>query len=228
MSDLLAIEASSSLCSVALSVGNEIQLKMEDGERTHTQFLLPFVDGLLSEQKKDICQLAAIAYAAGPGSFTGIRLAASVAKSLAYAANIPVIPVSSLAAIAMAFGRKTGRTGQCLVITDARMNEVYCGEYLLDKNGKLAVIQPDRLLDLQAVKELSHNATVIVGNAGELLQGADCIRGIEFQPIAATAEDVLVLARQKLLAGEVESALDSQPVYLRDKTGWKTTAEQKR
>ena len=228
MSNLLAIESSSSLCSVALAVGdNVVDVKVEDGKRTHTQFMLPFVDELLQSNNVTVSDLSAIAFSAGPGSFTGIRLATSVAKSLAYAANIPVVSVSSLAAIAQAFYRTTQQAEQCLVITDARMGEVYCAEYGCDENGMVTVVKPDTLMKIEELNNLQHSSRFAVGDAWQLLGDIEWLRTIQQISLQADASDVLMLARQKFQAGESETALQAQAIYLRDKTSWKTTAQQK-
>lgn len=237
MNNLLAIESSSTICSVALGCSivldvnvayDDILVKIEDGKRTHTQFMLPFVDELLQSKKQSVSDLTAIAFSAGPGSFTGIRLATSVAKSLAYAANIPVIPISSLAAIAQAFYRVRKNVEQCLVITDARMGEVYCAEYGFDKNGIIYNIKPDRMIKVEELQNFSHSSQYVIGDAWHLLEDIKWLHELEQISLQADARDVLILARQKLLTGDVEIALHSQAIYLRDKTSWKTTAEQNR
>jgi hypothetical protein len=124
MNNILAIESSSSSCSVALSFNGKINIREDHGERTHTQFILPFIEELLNSENIKASDLDAIAFSAGPGSFTGIRLAASIAKSIAYAAKIPVIAISSLAAIAQSYVRIGKNSESCIVATDARMGEI--------------------------------------------------------------------------------------------------------
>ena len=228
MSNLLAIESSTSVCSVALAVGkNDVDVKVEDGKRTHTQFMLPFVDELLQSKQLSVSDLSAIVFSAGPGSFTGIRLATSIAKSLAYAADIPVIPVSSLASIAQALHRTSGSKEQCLVITDARMGEVYCAEYGFGDTGLACVIKPDTLMKIDELKSLSHESKRVIGDAWHLLENIAWLQELEQINLQADAQDVLALGREKLLAGDVKMALQAQTIYLRDKTSWKTTAQQK-
>jgi tRNA threonylcarbamoyladenosine biosynthesis protein TsaB len=226
MPKFLAIESTSSLCSVALKVDEKISLRQQQGERSHTQFILPFIDDLLLSYPIEVTELDAIAFAAGPGSFTGIRLAASVAKSLAYAANIPVIVVGSLAALAQAFHRTSSRVDSCLVITDARMGEVYIAEYGFDENGIPSVISDDKLMTIDQLQEYKYQSKVVVGDAWPLLDGISWISTLEKIPLQATAEDVLVLAERQLALGNVTTALSAQAIYLRDKSSWKTTEQQ--
>lgn len=100
MKKLLAIDASTDQASVALLI-NGVSISEEQGsQRTHAQILLPMIDKLLTEANSSLNQLDGIVFGCGPGSFTGLRIACSMAKGLAYAHDLPLIPVSSLAAIA--------------------------------------------------------------------------------------------------------------------------------
>ena len=130
MTRILALDTSGSACSVALwsdaglLIGHE-----ETAQRQHTQRLLPMIKSLLLEADVNLSSLDAIAYGRGPGSFTGIRIAAGVAQGLAFGIDCPVIPVSTLAALALRMYQPS-ETAQpafacCL---DARMGEVYWGE----------------------------------------------------------------------------------------------------
>ena len=97
---LLAIDTSTERASVALAVGQEIQSREHLAQRQHAQFLLPVIDELLSEAGLTISQLDGIVFGRGPGSFTGLRIACSIVKGLAYAHDLAVYPVSSLLTIA--------------------------------------------------------------------------------------------------------------------------------
>jgi tRNA threonylcarbamoyladenosine biosynthesis protein TsaB len=122
--NLLAIECSTGVCSVALSCGGAVHERLGEAGRPHSEILLPLVDTLLSEAGFRLGRLDAIAFGAGPGGFTGLRLAASVAQGLAFGSGLPLVAVSSLEALARGCGAP--RVWACL---DARMNEVYCAAY---------------------------------------------------------------------------------------------------
>lgn len=226
MANLLAIESSAALCSVALKIGQKVTFREQEGERSHTQFMLSFIDELLHEKQCNVADLDAIVFSAGPGSFTGVRLATSVAKSLAYAGGIPVIPVSSLAVIAQGVARVTGSYSSCLVTTDARMGEVYVGEYSF-KNGIAQPVRPEMILAIDALVFTDYQAHYLAGNAAGLLQNKPGIEHFELVSQAAHAQDLFFPAEDGLKTGETQAALEAEAIYLRDKTSWKNVEQQK-
>lgn len=163
MNRLLAIDTSTSRASVALAVGENVYDAEQGNIREHAQYLLPMVQQLLTEADVTMASLDGIVMGQGPGSFTGLRIACSVAKGLAYAHSLPVYPVSSLAAIAEAvfYGRvnkeangdvstRVSQEPAVLSLIDARMHEVYwdCyqanGEHLENRVGPIStLVLPD-------------------------------------------------------------------------------------
>ena len=123
--NLLAIDTSTEYASIALSINGELKSKEQDAQRSHAQALLPMIDQLLAEAELNLSQLDAIVYGEGPGSFTGIRIACSVAKGLAFAQNLPLYPVSTLAAIANETFERHDGLHNVLAVIDARMNQLY-------------------------------------------------------------------------------------------------------
>jgi len=140
---LLALDTSTEACSVALAIGDQISERLTLGGN-HSERILPMVHELLAEAGIALSQLDAIAFGRGPGSFTGLRIAAGVTQGLAFGANLPVVPVSSLAALAQ--GQDADRV---LAAFDARMQQVYWGAYvrnavgLMELTGNEVVIVPD-------------------------------------------------------------------------------------
>ncbi len=124
----LALEAATELCSVALDTGTELMVRREWAPRRHGALLLPWARSLLADAGLRWSDLDGVAVGTGPGSFTGVRLALSLAQGLALARDLPVYPVSTLAALAHA-GRPAGYAGPVLACLDARMGEVYAGLY---------------------------------------------------------------------------------------------------
>jgi tRNA threonylcarbamoyladenosine biosynthesis protein TsaB len=228
MANFLAIESTASLCSIALGFNGNVTVREQEGARSHTQFMLPLIDEVLQVEHCDIASLDAIAFAAGPGAFTGVRLAASVAKALAFAAGIPVIPVSSLAVIAQTTARLTGSVAPCLVITDARMGEVYIAEYAFDEQGIAYAVQEDALLAVGRLDLQAFSAKRIAGDAAALLANHAGIDGFTLVNTVAQAQDLLLLAEHAWQHQRVETALSAQAIYLRDKTSWKTVEQQNR
>ncbi len=226
MSNLLAIESSTSLCSIALTFNGKLSVREQDGARTHTQYMLAFIDEVLQEQHCKITDLDAIVFAAGPGAFTGVRLATSVAKSLAYAANIPVISVSSLGAIAQTTARTTASQDSCLVITDARMGEVYVAEYGFDTNGVAKSIMTDAMIPIKQLQSLQFHSKRVVGDMSSILKDIAGFFAVEMITQVAYAQDLFLPGEYALQNNHVETAMSAQAIYLRDKTSWKNISQQ--
>src|SRR5574337_245059 len=124
---ILAIETSGDRGSVALLADGALLEKPLEGHARHSEDLLPSILQMLAEAELSLRQLDALAFAAGPGAFTGLRLACGVIQGLALGARLPVVPVSSLQALALG-----APLGQVLVATDARMGEIYAAAYRND------------------------------------------------------------------------------------------------
>ena len=125
---LLAIDTSTDACSVALFIDGEIREKFEIVPREHTKLILPMVDELLADAQIKPQHLDAVALSRGPGSFTGVRIATGVAHGIAFGADIPVVLVSTLAAIAQdVFNRH--QVDLAFTAMDARMDEIFWGVY---------------------------------------------------------------------------------------------------
>jgi tRNA threonylcarbamoyladenosine biosynthesis protein TsaB len=130
MNNLLAIETSEEACSAALLHGDERLELFVIEPRRHSELILPMVDQLLSESGLARGALDAIAFGRGPGSFTGVRIATAVAQGIGFGLDIPVIPVSTLQALAQGACRESGAS-RVLAAMDARMQEVYWGAFVL-------------------------------------------------------------------------------------------------
>ena len=128
---LLAIDTAESACSAALMVDGEVRSRMEQAARGHSERILPMMQSLLSEAGCSLNDLDTLAFGRGPGSFTGLRIAAGVIQGSALGAGLPVVPVSTLRALAQGAFRMHGAR-QVLSALDARMAEVYWGAYALD------------------------------------------------------------------------------------------------
>lgn len=130
--NLLAIDTSTDRATVAIAVNGDIYSEEQQGLRQHAQLLLPMIDRLLAMSQLSCSQLDAIVFGCGPGSFTGLRIACSVAKGLAYAHDLPVYPVSSLAAIGFDVyqtEKSLASHTNVLTLIDARMQQVYWSFY---------------------------------------------------------------------------------------------------
>lgn len=125
--NLLALDTSTRTASVALMIGTEVLCKTDPERSLHAQWILPSIQGLLADGEIGISQLDGIVFGQGPGSFTGLRIACSVAKGLAYAHDLPVYPVSCLKAIAneLQYQHPKFRSSPILAVIDASMNQLY-------------------------------------------------------------------------------------------------------
>lgn len=147
---ILAIETATEACSVALRYDNKVIEQFEIEPRGHSLLVLPMIEGLLAQAGISPQQLDAVAFGCGPGAFTGVRIAASVTQGIAFASDIPVVPVSTLVGLAQGAYRKYGLR-QILPILDARMDEIYITQCTLDQSGIMKarttelVMPPDKV-----------------------------------------------------------------------------------
>jgi tRNA threonylcarbamoyladenosine biosynthesis protein TsaB len=219
---LLALETSTELGSCALWRDGVLSERVCPAGRSHSETLLPLVRELLDEAGVRVGQLDAIGFGVGPGAFTGLRVACGAAQGLAVAANLPLVPVTSLEAMAMQTGGE-----RVLALLDARMGEVYSGCYqLIDGayvlRGEIRVSAPD------AVAFPVEPGWLACGNAiaaYPLLAERLSMAGIPVMAdILPTAAVVARLAAQRAARGEGIDAALAAPLYVRDKVA-KTVAE---
>lgn len=222
---ILAVDTATEACSAALLVGEQVFSRWEEAPRDHTRKILPMVQAVLDDAGITLDKLDAIAFGRGPGSFTGVRIGIGVAQGLAFGAGVPLIGISTLAAMAQGAHRLDGAE-QVLTAIDARMNEVYFGRYeLIDGRMQLVgdevVSDPEALVDVRG--KLAGRVTCVgtgFETYGEILSGlADEL--VASQVRFPAALDMLPLARSAWLAGEAVAVEQATPVYLRDKVTWK-------
>jgi len=221
---LLAIDAATEACSVALMIGEEVTSRHEIAPRGHAQRLLPMVEEVLSEAGVSLSSLDAIAFDRGPGSFTGVRVGTSVTQGLAFGADLPVIPVSSLAAIAQGVWQETGTTAIMAAI-DARMKEIYWGLYIIE----------DGITQIQGIEHISRAEAVTLtkeqqwygAGSGWLVYEETLL---QLAPSGYTgfdgrrlphAKDILSLAKASFSRQDYVSAEQALPCYLRNEVARK-------
>jgi tRNA threonylcarbamoyladenosine biosynthesis protein TsaB len=221
---ILAIETSSELASCALLSGDTVISRESDGVRTHSQSVLPMVQELLAESGIGLKDVEAIAFGAGPGSFTGVRTACGVAQGLAFGADLPVLPLITLEAMAESCRARSGAF-DVLTVLDARMNEVYWAQYRFD-GAWHAVIEPV-LSSPEAVQPLPAEALAACGNGFAAYPDAFAGKAFAAHADAAIVPHARALARigaAALAAGQGLPAAQAQPLYLRNKVAY-TSAE---
>ncbi|MFK8067098.1 MAG: tRNA (adenosine(37)-N6)-threonylcarbamoyltransferase complex dimerization subunit type 1 TsaB [Gammaproteobacteria bacterium] len=216
---ILALDTSTEACSVALCYGDKIISRYEIAPQMHTQLILPMIDELLTESSLEPSQLDALAFGRGPGAFTGVRIATGIIQGIAFAADLPVIPVSSLAAIAQGCRREQGAE-KVISAIDARMGEVYWGHFHLKSEimvacSEEAVSKPDQIFKPDG--EGWFGAGSGWESYGEQLSESLASKVSENVSNAYPhAIDTLELAKDAFNKGEMISAEQAHPVYLRD------------
>lgn len=225
MSLILALDSSTDACSVALYRDGRLDSRFEQAAKSHTQRLLPMVDEVLRSNHVALGDLDVIAFGRGPGSFTGLRIGMGVVQGLAFGAQLPVIPVSTLESMALGYFRANPRVNTpALVTLDARMDEIYWG--LFTREGALIsalsdefVMKPELMVEQDLVRSLV-GQFIAVGSGWHyppMQRLAESTTVVDCQP---QAENIALIAAEVWSAGGAIDVLDAQPVYLRDTISW--------
>ncbi|WPL18085.1 t(6)A37 threonylcarbamoyladenosine biosynthesis protein [Thiorhodovibrio winogradskyi] len=229
---ILALETSGVFCSVALLRDGELLSQHEEAARRHGERLLPMMEQLLEQGSLGLGDLDAIAFGCGPGSFTGVRIAAAVAQGVAFGAGVPVVGISTLAALAHAGWRSQGHT-RIIAAIDARIDELYWGFFNVQGRGLVSALQPECVSVAEKVTVPFEPAERVprlgVGNGWSLYRDLLIARtGLEKASIDAsltcTAADIAELAVNVVTAGQAMPPELGLPVYLRDQVAIKRTA----
>lgn len=216
---LLALDTSSLACTAGVLAGDKVFLRHEEREREHTRLLLPMLRAVLAEACIEPADLDAVVLGNGPGSFIGMRIAASVAEGIAFGAGLRIVPVSSLAAVAM----QAGEAGDTVAVTqDAHMHEVYLGVYRLGADRRPQAVAPERLLAEAPVTELDAVPAdrVIAAGAGWrrypglLAQNRSRIGRVS-DVLYPRADALLALGARAFAEGGAIAPEDVVPTYLR-------------
>ncbi|WP_100636884.1 tRNA (adenosine(37)-N6)-threonylcarbamoyltransferase complex dimerization subunit type 1 TsaB [Marinomonas sp. ef1] len=229
MTVILALDTSTPACSVALNIDGVVLEDFRMAPRLHNDLILPMVDQILSQAGLALSDLDAIAFGRGPGSFTGLRISAGVVQGLAFGADLPVILVSTLAALSLEGFQKTGKNNW-LAALDARMGEIYMGGYSVNKIEGCYEI--DSLIDECVVKPAALSAfSTSFDGVGSGWCYEDVLTPLlpnhpthiltDLAPRAACIAELALLLFKK---GEMVSAYDAIPTYLRDEISWEKQA----
>ncbi|RLR18322.1 tRNA (adenosine(37)-N6)-threonylcarbamoyltransferase complex dimerization subunit type 1 TsaB [Sodalis-like symbiont of Bactericera trigonica] len=223
---ILALDTATEACSAALMLDDDVLLeRFTLAPREHTQRILPMVDSLLVEAGITLKSLDALAFGRGPGSFTGVRIGIGIAQGLALGANLPLIGVSTLAALAEGAWRQTG-IGQVLTAIDARMGEVYWAPYQRQAGMWLGE-EHEAVAALEALASLGASLSGCWATAGTGWQtyptlfhyeGLTLVAGHALLP---SARDMLPLALHHYRHGGAQPVALAEPTYLRKEVAWK-------
>lgn len=217
---ILAIDTATEACSVSLGLGSRQLDRYVELERGHAERVLPLVQELLTEGGVTLASLDAIAFGRGPGGFTGVRLAASVAQGLAFGSGVGVVPISDLAAVAHRALADRPEAARVLVVNDARMREVYWCAFRRQEEVPLP-LGPERVGPEHAVELTSDHAPWVAAGRGLAAWPALAERcrtaGAEvFSDMLPRAAEILALARIEVAAGRILEPAAALPVYVRD------------
>ncbi|WP_064602649.1 tRNA (adenosine(37)-N6)-threonylcarbamoyltransferase complex dimerization subunit type 1 TsaB [Photobacterium sp. J15] len=224
---ILAVDTATENCSVALLVGDEVISRCEYAPREHTTKILPMVDTVLAEGGLKLKQLDALAFGRGPGSFTGVRIGIGIAQGLAFGADLPMLGVSTLAAMAQGTYR-THQAEQVLTAIDARMGEVYWGQYQRKADGDWQVIGGEQVIQPESlVSQFEATDSGLWLTAGTGWESyAEPLAQLKVKMEKGTvlypdSQDMVHLAKYAFARGEMVEAEQASPVYLRDTVTWK-------
>lgn len=224
---LLALDTSSVACSVAAGIDDAIVERYEEQPRAHTRLLLPMIQAVLQEAEVALSELDAIVLGNGPGSFIGMRIAASVAQGLAYGSGLNIVPVSSLAAVAAEVFADSD-AAQVVVTQDAHMNEVYLGIFARGSDDLPVVVMPERLQVQDCIAELNNDAggARIAAGAGwqrypELLAKNIARLDTVSDRLHPRAQYLIGLGARSLETGLSIGPAELMPAYLRQKVAEK-------
>ncbi|WLF84132.1 tRNA (adenosine(37)-N6)-threonylcarbamoyltransferase complex dimerization subunit type 1 TsaB [Moraxella sp. ZY210820] len=214
---LLALETANEYCSIAFYEQQQCRFfQLDERTKMQTQVILPMIEQGLTHCGWSFADLSAIAFSRGPGSFSGVRINATVAQALAWANDIPVISVSTLQALAQ-HAYQQQNLSQVSAIIDARMNEVYLANFSCDSRGIMQAIDNEQLLDYPSAQHYAQFTAV--GSGAKFVQDDTA-----FTQLMPTAHDIAQIALKTPTSQwlKPEQAL---PVYLRN-DAWKKINEQ--
>ncbi len=226
---LLALDTATEACSAALLIDGQVEAIYQLAPREHTRLLLSMAEQLLAEAGIGISELDALAFGRGPGSFTGVRIATGVVQGMAFAADLPVVPVSTLASIAQ-LASDEHQQSHILATLDARMGGIYWGCYRRNKDGLVELEAQERVTAVDGIQLATPEHWCVAGSAIKPyeaeLQQAFGEQLTEFYPdYLPHSASMAKLARAAFDRGEAVDAAQALPVYLRDDVAKKASQQ---
>lgn len=217
---LLALDTATEACSVALNIDGEVLERFELTPRRHSRDLLPMVEVILARAGLSLRQLDALAFGRGPGAFTGLRVATAMVQGLAFAVDLPVLPVSTLAALAQQ-GLRRHQGTKVLSAIDARMDEVYWGAFA-ESDGVMLPITDEIVTIPENVIVPAMKGPWFGMGTGWTFRSRLSAEVFDCQAEAwPHAHDIALLAAADFKQGKGVPAEQAMPVYLRDKVALK-------
>ncbi len=220
MALILNIETSTEVCSVSLSKNGKLILKKENADgKTHASLLTVFIQNIFKESDFAVNQLDAVAVSKGPGSYTGLRIGVSTAKGIAFAANIPLISVSTLQAMALGISEKYDNTNEQILfcpMIDARRMEVYSAFYNID-NKIVKEISADVIDNASYVEYFKKNNLIFFGNGSKKCKTIITNKNAKFiDNILCSSENMIKFSEEAFKNSNFEDVAYFEPFYLKD------------
>lgn len=216
--NILAFDTSASACSVALSFNGKIDVIHQVAPMQQATLILSHIQSLLDRANTSLTQLDAVAYGRGPGSFTGIRIASSVAQGMGFGLNLPLLPISSLAVLAQA-AFNTHQWRSLFVLLDGRANHVYSAYYEVNGNGYIEQVGKENFEKIDQLIMPSIKPWYGVGDGWQKYKNSLDQQGYrpldyDISPLFQ-AESMIKIATIQLQQGRQVSAAAALPLYLR-------------
>lgn len=219
---ILALDTATQACSTALLTDDTAITRELLTERGHAEHILSMVAAVLAEARIELEAVDALAFGRGPGAFTGVRLAASVAQGLAFATQRPVVSISDLSAVAQRAFELETELDHVLICNDARMHEVYWGCFDRNAAGLAELVGTEHVSAVAGI-ELPAAWRGRVGGAGGGFRAYPELKSALERQLASIQDELLPraleiarLAWPEALAGRTISAEEAVPVYVRD------------
>ncbi len=217
--NILALDTCTELCSVALLYQGKLYQQNQMTQRGHSDMVLSMMTALFEEAETTVADIDVLAFGRGPGSFTGVRVGVGVAQGIAYASDIPVVAVSTLAAVAQTAADELN-IDHLAVAMDARMGEIYCASYQRQKD-LVTLVDEERVCPAEKFSRFSDDNWLGVGTAWReyeqpLSNNFALSHGQYFADYYPHAASIIKLAKREAEAGRTASADQALPVYLRN------------
>jgi len=219
---ILALDTATEACSAALLLGDTLLARYEEPRRGHAELILPMVDALLAEADIELRELDCVAVGRGPGAFTGVRIAVSVAQGLAFGADRLIVPISDLEALAQR-AADLHRATHILACIDARIGQVYWGGFKVQPDGLVAAITGERVDTPAAIAWPSGGPWFGAGTGwaayselGQRLQESSILLAGVDGSLLPRAHEIARLAARDFRAGRAVPPEQALPVYVRD------------
>ncbi len=218
--NILALETATAACSAAMLTNNNIITRFELAPRQHTALILPMLEQVLADADLSKSDIDAIAFGNGPGAFTGVRIATAISQGLAFSLDVPVVPISTLAAMAQQT-MDAGQATKVVTALDARMGEVYWSTFVQDEAGYAQASTEAIVIPPQEATMPAGEGWVAVGNGwGEYAAEFDDVLMHQIvsvnESVYPAAREIAKIAQRKLSQGEVQAIDKALPLYVRD------------